>query len=116
MQGIGALERGERRTPQRETLSLLTNALALGTEERATFEAAAARQSAPRATRSVATGLWPKAATSNLPIALTDIIGRGTELAEIAALLHEHRLVTLTGTAGHRQDDGGARSCARLLR
>jgi len=100
VQGIGALERGERRTPQRETLSLLTNALALGTEERATFEAAAARQSAPRATRSVATGLWPKAATSNLPIALTDIIGRGTELAEIAALLHEHRLVTLTGTGG----------------
>ena len=29
VQGIGALERGDRRTPQRETLTLLTAALAL---------------------------------------------------------------------------------------
>jgi predicted ATPase len=100
VQGIGALERGDRRTPQRETLRMLTKALALGTEDRATFEAAAARQSAPRAARSVAAGPWPEAVTSNLPVGLTDIVGRGTELAEIAALLLERRLVTLTGTGG----------------
>jgi len=39
--GIGALERGYRRTPQRETLALLTGALALNEEQRRVFEAAA---------------------------------------------------------------------------
>ena len=47
-QGIGALERGDRRTPQRETLTLLTKALALSAEQRRGFEAAAVRQSVPR--------------------------------------------------------------------
>jgi hypothetical protein len=39
--GIGALERGYRRTPQRETLALLVDALALNAEQRRVFEAAA---------------------------------------------------------------------------
>ena len=42
-QGIGALERGDRRTPQRGTLALLAEALALDVEQRREFEAAAAR-------------------------------------------------------------------------
>jgi transcriptional regulator with XRE-family HTH domain len=42
--GLAALERGTRRNPQRETLGLLTRALALDAEERATFEAAAKRE------------------------------------------------------------------------
>ena len=41
--GIGALERGYRRTPQRETLALLASALALSDEQREEFEATAAR-------------------------------------------------------------------------
>jgi transcriptional regulator with XRE-family HTH domain len=41
--GIGALERGYRRTPRRETCSLLADALGLNDEERREFEAAAAR-------------------------------------------------------------------------
>ena len=41
--GISALERGYRRTPQRETLALLAGALALNDEQREEFEAAAAR-------------------------------------------------------------------------
>src|ERR1700735_2544959 len=41
--GVSALERGYRRTPQRETLSLLVGALALNDEQREEFEAAAAR-------------------------------------------------------------------------
>jgi transcriptional regulator with XRE-family HTH domain len=39
--GIGALERGYRRSPQRETLALLAGALALDGEQRREFEAAA---------------------------------------------------------------------------
>ncbi|MGA9943549.1 MAG: helix-turn-helix transcriptional regulator [Candidatus Cybelea sp.] len=39
--GIGALERGYRRTPQRQTLSLLVGALGLKGAERAQFESAA---------------------------------------------------------------------------
>ncbi|MGB8965551.1 MAG: helix-turn-helix transcriptional regulator, partial [Candidatus Cybelea sp.] len=37
--GIGALERGDRRTPQRETLALLARALALSDEQRGALEA-----------------------------------------------------------------------------
>jgi predicted ATPase/transcriptional regulator with XRE-family HTH domain len=46
--GIGALERGDRRYPQRATLALLAKALSLNAEERRTFEAAAARPIALR--------------------------------------------------------------------
>jgi transcriptional regulator with XRE-family HTH domain len=45
--GIGALERGYRRTPQRETLRLLADALELDAEQRKEFEAAATRSGAP---------------------------------------------------------------------
>ena len=41
--GISALERGHRRTPQRETLRLLCGALGLNDEQASEFEAAAAR-------------------------------------------------------------------------
>lgn len=46
--GISALERGHRRTPQRETLTLLAGALTLDDEQLAAFEAAASRPSLPR--------------------------------------------------------------------
>ena len=36
----------------------------------------------------------------NLPAPSTSFVGREDELAEVAALLHEHRLVTLTGPPG----------------
>lgn len=86
--GIGALERGYRRTPQRETLALLANALALDDEQRHAFEAAAApaRQK--------------NGEVSGLPLALTSFVGREIEMHEIATLLREHRLVTITGAGG----------------
>ena len=58
--GIGALERGYRRTPQRETLALLGRALALSDEQRTEFEAAAARSGSPRrlGAASVTAGPW----------------------------------------------------------
>ena len=40
------------------------------------------------------------AATSNLPVHLTEFVGRGEELEQIESLLRAHRLVTLTGPGG----------------
>ncbi|MGA9019113.1 MAG: helix-turn-helix domain-containing protein [Candidatus Cybelea sp.] len=100
--GIGALERGYRRTPQRDTLTLLCAALALSGEQRGEFEAAATHSGSRRR---IGVGALPDGAgldtfVSNLPIALTSFVGRETELSEIARLVHDHRLVTLTGAGG----------------
>lgn len=107
--GISALERGYRRTPQRETLGLLATALALSGEDRRAFEAAAAG-SAARATGkpSIALGPWPGA---GLPLALTSFVGRDAELKEIAALIRDFRLITLTGSGGVGNANGVARRC-----
>jgi predicted ATPase/DNA-binding XRE family transcriptional regulator len=99
--GISALERGYRLNPQRETLELLSGALALNAEERRAFEAAAARPSMARRRGSgVTVGPWPSATSALLPLALTKLVGRDQELREIAGLLDEHRFVTLTGAGG----------------
>ena len=97
--GISALERGHRRTPQRETLTLLAGALTLSDEQRRAFVAAAARSGSRRHG-----GPSPAAAVShggsNLPHSLTSFVGRKKELDEIAGLVREHRLVTLIGAGG----------------
>ncbi len=100
--GVSALERGYRRTPQRETLALLAGALALGREQRLAFEVAAARWEllSREKESSVTVGPWRRTGSSALPLALTRFIGRDVELAEIAALVREHRLVTVTGPGG----------------
>ena len=95
--GVGSLERGYRRTPQRETLALLAGALTLTDEQRHAFEAAAAPVAFPR--RAPA-GPWPDTLVAPLPLALTTFVGRERELREIATLVREHRLVTLTGAGG----------------
>jgi predicted ATPase/DNA-binding XRE family transcriptional regulator len=100
--GIGALERGYRHTPQRETLALLADALALDEGQREEFETAAARSGPPRRMggASVTVGPWSNATIAKLPLALTSFVGRESELAEIAALVRDHRMVTLTGAGG----------------
>jgi predicted ATPase/transcriptional regulator with XRE-family HTH domain len=97
--GISALERGYRRTPQFETLSLLIGALALSEEQRKAFVTAAAG-SELRGGTPVTVGPWPDAEIATLPTPLTGFVGREMELGEIAALIHGHRLVTLTGAGG----------------
>jgi predicted ATPase len=99
-EGISALERGYRRTPQRETLSLLAGALALNDEQREEFEVAAARSVLLGRGASVTVGPWADGASTTLPLALTSFVGRETELDDIARLVREHRMVTLTGTGG----------------
>jgi predicted ATPase/DNA-binding XRE family transcriptional regulator len=96
--GVSALERGTRRTPQRETLALLADALALSSDERARFEASAARVSRPR--------IGPRASEGDaarmhaLPAALTSFHGREEDLAAVADAVMRRRIVTLTGTGG----------------
>jgi predicted ATPase len=100
--GVSALERGIRRTPQRETLTLLANALGLTEKERRAFEAAA-KQRNPRS--SVADSVFFEGSDSgsqhhNLPLQLSSFIGREHEVREIIALAKAHRLVTITGSGG----------------
>jgi predicted ATPase/transcriptional regulator with XRE-family HTH domain len=97
--GVGALERGYRRTPQHETLALLADALALTQEQRREFEAGA-RSGAPRrvGAGSVAGGSWRD--STNLPLALTSFVGREHDVAEAKDLLARHRLLTLVGSGG----------------
>jgi predicted ATPase/DNA-binding XRE family transcriptional regulator len=98
-EAIGALERGDRTSPQRQTLALLIDALELAAHDRAQLEAAAVRPSRPR--RAALTA--PYEATqyrNNLPLQLTTFIGRENVLAEIETLLKQHRLVSLVGAGG----------------
>lgn len=102
LQGISALERGHRRTPQRDTLALLASALALSEGQRRAFEAAAAPTSSPRrrGETAITAGRWPISVRVNLPLSLISFVGRRVELNEIDELVRQHRLVTLTGAGG----------------
>jgi predicted ATPase/DNA-binding XRE family transcriptional regulator len=102
--GIGALERGYRRTPQRETLGLLVRALELDDERRQEFEAAAQGQGRAGA------------GISTLPLALTSFVGRDAELDEIARLVRDHRLVTLIGVGGIGKTQTALHLATRLSR
>jgi predicted ATPase len=97
VQAISALERGERRRPHRSTIDLLAEALALGTEERFAFAAAArpGRRPGPRRASD-------RAAGDRLPVPPTPLLGREGDLLAAADLLRvpEVRLVTLTGPPG----------------
>jgi predicted ATPase/DNA-binding XRE family transcriptional regulator len=94
--GVSALERGYRRTPQRETVTLLATALALSDESRREF-GSAARDGSPR--DSVPARRRGEA-VDDLPIALASFVGRERQLAEIVQLIERGRLVTVTGAGG----------------
>src|SRR5580704_14076866 len=98
--GISALERGERRTPQRETLALLADALALSGERAREFEAAANPVGSRKPGGHAGANGTRTGPSSNLPLSLTSFVGRGAELAGIAQLLRTQRLVTVTGAGG----------------
>src|SRR5919198_3283638 len=84
---LGLLERGARRRPQRHTLDVLADTLALEGEERERFLAAARAPAPPN----------ERAPVERIPRSLTPILGRSREVEEIATLLGaEVRLLTLT--------------------
>lgn len=117
--GINDLERGARRTPRRDTVALLADALHLVGDEHAAFEAAARHRPTPdlshptRTHRVRSEGVADNEAPGermdarpclsvdhSLPIQLTSFVGRRHEMAEIGSLLASARLVTLTGAGG----------------
>ncbi len=95
MRTISEIERGGGARPQRETVRLLADALALGPEERAAFVFAARHtgQSVP---------VLVAAPPHNLPAPVTPLVGRESALRAVAALLRDDdiRLVTVAGLGG----------------
>jgi predicted ATPase/DNA-binding XRE family transcriptional regulator len=92
---VGALERGVRRAPYRETVALLAAALDLSSAEQAELEAAAERARGHQGRPGPEARL-----THNLPTRLASFVGRYEEIEHIEALLETHRLVTITGSGG----------------
>jgi len=107
---IGALERGARRAPYRDTVALLATALELSDVERAELDAAADRGRG-RQSRNDTTSTAPH----NLPTRLSSFLGRDREIAEIEALLENHRLVTITGSGGIGKTRTAVEVAQRLL-
>jgi predicted ATPase/DNA-binding XRE family transcriptional regulator len=97
VQAIGALERGDRRAPYRDTVELLAGALDLTDEERAQLHAAVARRRGPA---TAAASTHPGWAMTNLPVPITSFVGREQEQAVVLRLLESSRLLTLTGMGG----------------
>ena len=98
VESVGALERGTRRAPYRDTVALIADALELDADERAALEAAANAARA-RGTRN-APAIEPPAPNPHLPLPSTSLVGREQDIAGITALLKTSRLVTITGSGG----------------
>lgn len=94
-QAISALERGLRRVPYRDTVTMLAAALALSAGESAALEATITRRRGPIISR-------PLQPLRLLPVAPTPLLGREAEIAAVLTLLHraDVRLLTLTGAGG----------------
>ncbi|HEX2325042.1 MAG TPA: helix-turn-helix domain-containing protein, partial [Chloroflexota bacterium] len=102
---ISDLERGLRQTPQRQTVTLLTQALRLTGDDLATLEAAVLRRRGPAASRKQSeAGAGPRNVPPlpALPQLRPALVGREQELAAVAGLVTrpDVRLVTLTGPGG----------------
>lgn len=93
VQAVGAIERGVRRAPRRETVAALARALALNLEQRGALDATVSRTRRPR----------PAHATPlDLPRSTTPLVGREADAAVVAYLLRQPhvRLLTVTGPGG----------------
>jgi non-specific serine/threonine protein kinase len=98
VESVGALERGTRRAPYRDTVAVLAEALKLDADGRAALEAAA-NSARSRGTRNVPV-TEPPAPNPHLPLQSTSFIGRSDDIEAITTLLDESRLVTITGSGG----------------
>jgi predicted ATPase/transcriptional regulator with XRE-family HTH domain/tetratricopeptide (TPR) repeat protein len=116
---VSALERGARRAPYAQTITLLAHALGLEPHHRARLEAAATRLPQRRRLRAVdpstegTLALEPAhdplavvafhsmdSPRHNLPSELSSLLGRAEAIAEIHGLVGDRRLVTLVGAGG----------------
>jgi predicted ATPase/transcriptional regulator with XRE-family HTH domain len=110
VEAISTLERGARTRPHRETVILLGRALALSPEREALLGSAIgiahpSRQNERSEALSASLLRMVRTDTEasprhNLPQQLTSFVGRQHEVHDIAALLREHRLVTIVGAGG----------------
>ena len=103
---VSDLERGINHTARRDTALLLAEALNVAEPVRPLF-VAAARGQTPAAgvlvamRRQAQEPSWVEAdGVHGFPAALTSFIGRAEPLREVAGLLSDHRLVTVTGPGG----------------
>ncbi len=98
--GIGALERGIRRAPQRQTVALLAGALGLSDADRGRLEGAAVGPRRQLRRIGQANSNVADRDRHNLPLSLTSFLGRERECVLLQELLTAERLVTLTGVGG----------------
>src|SRR5215469_3552587 len=103
---VSDLERGINRTARKDTALLLADALSLSGPTRELF-IAAARGRAPAAGALAAVPRQARAASPagsggvrGFPAARTSFIGREAAMRQVAGLLEEYRLVTVTGAGG----------------
>ena len=106
LQAVGAYERGTRRAPHRVTFALLARALDLGGEPYDELARAAERGRArgPDAQRQ-----------HNLPVALTELIGRQAVIDDVSRIVTKTRFVTLAGTGGIGKTRTALEVATRLL-
>jgi len=102
---VSDLERGENRTPRRDTLELLADALHLSTEERGALTGTIQRTRAQGAPSASGLRPTPEGAPSRLdtlPAQPTPFIGRDRDIEAVRARLLDldTRLLTLTGPGG----------------
>jgi predicted ATPase/transcriptional regulator with XRE-family HTH domain len=97
VRALSDLERGVHRAPRLETVRMLSEALALGENERAGLLAVARPEMPPIATKRTRPSV-----SATLPLPPTRLIGRDAETATLFNLLAQDdvRLVTLTGPGG----------------
>ncbi len=92
---ISALERGTRTRPYPHTVRALCDALGADAEARAALIAAV-----PARTRSTHASGDSATTPRSLPAPATALLGREQDVARVADLVRQHRLVTLTGMGG----------------
>jgi predicted ATPase len=98
-EAVGALERGSRKAPQRQTLALLIDALKVEGADRERLELAAVRPSTPRR-REAAPNLSGVVSPLRLPAPLTSFVGRELDLRALEEALSIARLVSVVGPGG----------------
>ncbi len=98
VRAVSDLERGLKRTPRRDTLDLLAEALALSPHKRTLFVGAAR----PEVDLALMDRASPTALRSNVPASLDPLLGREQETLAAVGLLRraDMRLLTLTGPGG----------------
>jgi predicted ATPase/transcriptional regulator with XRE-family HTH domain/Tfp pilus assembly protein PilF len=109
--GVSDLERGLNRSPQRETLRRLADALNLNEADRAVLMAARRRSTPPPSHPAVSNGV-----PHNLPRELSGFVGRDADIGTVRRLLDGAPLVTLAGTGGVGKTRLALRAARDLVR